>query len=348
MPPLGLALSSLSGLPPTSLAALAARAEQRGFSTLSLTESFNDVTPLAAAVAAQTRSATIATAIANIGFRHPALLAMSAAGIDELSGGRFVLGLGVGTQWFDRSAQTQLFERPLAALAEYIELLRRLWEAGPAGCQASGTFYRLDDFHLDFVPLRPRIPIYLAAMGPGMLRLAGRLADGIFLGLTPLETIPELIEQVRTAAHGAGRDPTEVVIAMQVRTCLSDDAERASEGSRASLPIYLTFPGYARHFRALGYGAVVDAVQSAWSRGDRAQAAAAIPDELVDRVAVHGSLEQCRVGLERFRAAGLDLPIVSMRPADEDWLTTLERAIDLLAPQPATDDQSQQLADRHA
>src|SRR5215212_1586957 len=113
MPPLGLALSSLTGLPPSSLAALAARAEQRGFSTLTLTESFNDVTPLAAAVATQTHSATIATAIANVGFRHPALLAMSAAGIDELSGGRFVLGLGVGTQWFDRAALGGLSGRPL-------------------------------------------------------------------------------------------------------------------------------------------------------------------------------------------------------------------------------------------
>jgi 5,10-methylenetetrahydromethanopterin reductase len=334
---IGFSLSSLTGLPPSRLAALAARAEHRGFSSLVLTESFNDVTPLAAAVAGQTRSATIATAIANIGFRHPALLAMSATGIDELSGGRFVLGLGVGTQWFDRSAQPDLFERPLALLAEYIKLLRRLWEAGQDGCRADGVFYRLDDFHLDFTPLRPRIPIYLAAMGPGMLRLAGRLADGIFLGLTPLETIPALIDQVRAAADEAGRDPNEVVIAMQVRTCLSEDPDCARAGARASLPLYLSFPGYARHFRSLGYGAVIEAVQAAWARGDRAQAAAAIPDELVDRVAVHGSAEQCRAGLERFRAAGLDLPIASIRPAGEDWNTTLEHAIDLLAPDLSAD-----------
>jgi alkanesulfonate monooxygenase SsuD/methylene tetrahydromethanopterin reductase-like flavin-dependent oxidoreductase (luciferase family) len=326
--PLGLALSSLTGLPPSELAALAAQAERRGFSALALTESYNDVLPLAAAVAGLTRSATIATAIANIGFRHPALMAMGAAAVDELSGGRFVLGLGVGTQWFDRGPQTSLSERPLAVLAEYVRLLRRLWAAGTSGCADGGAFYRLDDFRLDFEPLRPSIPTYLAAMGPGMLRLAGRLAEGVFLGLAPLETIPGMIEEVRAA----GRGERQVIIAMQVRTCLHEDLDRAREGARASLPLYLTFPGYARHLRGLGYGAVVEAVQAAWTAGDRARAAAAIPDELLDRVTVYGPPERCRAGLERFRAAGLDLPIVSIRAAGEDWLTTLRRAIDVLAP----------------
>jgi 5,10-methylenetetrahydromethanopterin reductase len=327
---LGFALSSLTGLPPSRLSVLAARADRRGFSTIALTESYNDVMPLAAAVADSTRSATIATAIANIGFRHPALMAMGAAAIDELSGGRFVLGLGVGTQWFDRRT-VEATRRPLATLEDYISLLRRLWEAGTTGCRQEGVFYRLDEFRLDFAPLRRRIPIYLAAMGPGMLRLAGRLADGVFLGLTPLETIPAMVDQVRAAASTAGRDPRELVIAMQIRTCLSDDAGRAHDGARASLPVYLTFPGYARHLRSLGYGAVIEAVQSASARGDRVAAAAAIPDELVDRLSVHGSAEHCRAGLERFRAAGVDLPIVSARIADDDWMTTLEQTIDAFA-----------------
>jgi alkanesulfonate monooxygenase SsuD/methylene tetrahydromethanopterin reductase-like flavin-dependent oxidoreductase (luciferase family) len=77
---------------------------------------------------------------------------------------------------------------------------------------------------------------------------------------------------------------------------------------------------------------VVEAVQAAWTAGDRARAAAAIPDELLDRVTVYGPPERCRAGLERFRAAGLDLPIVSIRAAGEDWPTTLRRAIDILAP----------------
>lgn len=249
--PLGFALSSLTGLPPTRLVALARRAERRGFGTLALTESYNDVIPLAAAVAAHTRSATIATAIANVGSRHPALMAMGAAAVDELSGGRFVLGLGVGTQWFDRAALGALGSRPLGALAEYVGFLRRLWEVGTGQVEQAGEFYRLDRFHLDFAPLRRRIPIYLAALGPGMLRLAGRIADGVFLTMMPLDAIPAAVEQVRQAARAAGREPAAVAIAGLVRVCLDDDLERAGwsaglDPALPDLPRLRPLPGPAR------------------------------------------------------------------------------------------------------
>ena len=330
--PLGFALSSLTGLPPTRLVALAQRAERRGFGTLALTESYNDVMPLAAAVAGQTRAVTIATAIANVGFRHPALMGMGAASVDELSGGRFVLGLGVGTQWFDRAAVEEIRRRPLGALAEYVRLLRRLWEGGTGEVEEAGELYRLDRFHLDFAPPRPRIPIYLAALGPGMLRLAGRIADGVFLTMMPLEAIPGAVEEVRETARAAGRQSTAVTIAGLVRVCLDDDQERARDGVRASIPLYLTFPGYARFLTGLGYGAVVEAGRAAYARGDVAAAAAAVPDELVDRVGVYGGAERCRERLERFRAAGLDLPIVSVRRSEGEWETALARAIDALGP----------------
>ena len=330
--PLGFSVSSLTRLPPSELVRIAALAEERGFGAIVLTESYNDVMPLAAAVAEATKSAAIATAIANTGFRHPALMAMGTAAVDELSGGRFVLGLGIGTQWFDRQALGVAAQRPIGALDEYITILRQLWQTGTGTCRHDGGFYRLDDFHLDFVPLRPRIPIYLAAMGRAMLRLVGRVADGVFLGLAPLETIPDMVSVVRTAAVEAGRDPRDVTIAMQIRVCIDDDTDRAREGARASLPLYLRFPGYARHLRALGYGAVVDAVHAASARGDERAAVAAIPDELLDRVAVYGPPERCRAGVERFRAAGLDLPIISTRNPGDDWTATLERAIDTFAP----------------
>jgi 5,10-methylenetetrahydromethanopterin reductase len=332
--PLGFALSSFTGLAASRLADLAVQAERRGFGTIAVTESYSDIMPLAAAVAWATRSATVATAIANTGFRHPALMAMGAVAVDDLSGGRFVLGLGVGTQWFDRAAVSDAARRPLAVLVEYVEVLRRLWDAGPSTVRMDGSFYRLDDFHLDARPRRARIPIYLAALGPGMLRLAGRIADGVFLNLAPPDTLPEMIAEIREAAVSAGRAPTEVTISTLVRTCLDDDPDRARDGARASLPLYVSFPGYARYLRALGYGAVVDAVQAALGRGDQAAATAAIPDELVDRLTVHGPPDRCRAGVERFRAAGVDLPIISPRPPDGDWDSALPRAVEVFAPGP--------------
>jgi 5,10-methylenetetrahydromethanopterin reductase len=333
--PLGLALSSFTGLAATRLAELAVQAEQRGFKTIAVTESYSDIMPLAAAVARATRSATIATAIANTGFRHPALMAMGAVAVDDLSGGRFVLGLGVGTQWFDRAAVSDVARRPLAALAEYVEMMRWLWEAGPSSVRMHGRFYRLDDFHLDVRPRRARIPIYLAALGPGMLRLAGRIADGVFLNLAPTDRLPEMIAQIREAAVSVGRAPGAVTISTLVRICLDDDLDRARDATRASLPLYISFPGYARYLRALGYGAVVDAVQSALAHRGQAGAEAAIPDELVDRLTLYGPPDRCRAGVERFRAAGVDLPILSPRPPDGDWDRALSQAIDTFGPNPA-------------
>jgi alkanesulfonate monooxygenase SsuD/methylene tetrahydromethanopterin reductase-like flavin-dependent oxidoreductase (luciferase family) len=340
-PSLGFAFNSFTGLRPSQLVTLAAEAERRGFSDLVVTESYNDIMALAAAVAVTTGRARILTAIANAGFRHPALMALGASAVDDLAGGRLVLGLGIGTQWFDRATAAPLLERPIGGLEEYVALVRRVLAAGrstvEAGDGACRGAYRLDPFRSDFEPGRPAIPIYLAAMGPSMLRLVGRVADGVFLGLTPAESIPEMVSSVRAAAEGAGRDPDAVTIAMQVRTCLNDDLELAREGSRAALPMYFRFPGYARHLRALGYGRVVDQVDAALERGDERAARRAIPDELVDRLAVHGDAVRCREGLERFRAAGVELPIVAIRAAGgaaggADWEATYRAAIEALAP----------------
>ena len=329
---LGVALSSNTGLPPSSLVALSQEVERHGYDAVGLTESYNDVMALAGAVAVATQRPRILTTIANTGFRHPALMALGAAAVDDLSGGRLTLGLGVGTQWFDAAARQISVGRPLAALREYVEQIRALLAAGTSHTEASGQIYQLARFHLDAQPLRPRIPIYFAAMGPAMLRLSGQLADGVLLGLSPLETIPGMVQQVRQAAVEAGRQPGDVTIALQLRTCLHPDLAVARDGARAALPVYFGFPGYQRHLRLLGYGAVVDAVLAALDQGQPKAAARAIPDELVDRISAHGPLERCLAEYERWRAAGIDLLIVAARRSTQPWEPTLREAIAAFAP----------------
>lgn len=330
--PLGFALSSNTGLPPSRLVALSQEVERAGYEVVALTESYNDVLALAGAVAVSTSRPRLVTTIANTGFRHPALMALGAAAVDDLSGGRFTLGLGVGTQWFDPAARQVSVGRPLTALREYVAQIRALLAAGTSPTEASGQIYQLARFHLDAQPVRPRVPIYFAAMGPAMLRLSGQLADGVLLGLTPLETVPELVQQVRQAAVEAGRQPGDVTVALQLRTCLDPDLAVARDGARAALPVYFGFPGYQRHLRSLGYGAVVEAVLTALERGQPAAAARAIPDELVDRVSAHGPLERCLAEYERWRASGLDLLIVAARRSTQPWEPTLREAIAAFAP----------------
>ncbi|MFN8523308.1 MAG: LLM class flavin-dependent oxidoreductase [Chloroflexota bacterium] len=327
--PIGLALGGGSGLPPRRLTLLATIAEQRGFDLLALNEGHADVFALASAIAASTREIGIQTAIANIGWRHPAMMALSAAAVDELSDGRFALGIGVGTQWFDTADG---YGGALSRVREYVDAMRALWAAGQSPVSHAGAHYRVERFRMDFPPLRADVPVYLAALNPGMLRLAGAIADGVVLNLVPLDAVAECVSLVREGAASAGRRPGGVKISLLIRAGLEDDASRGREIIRSSLPRYFRFAGYAKRFTTLGYGAVVQAVQAALDNDDARGAARAIPDELVDRLAVFGPGDRCRAGVEAFRAVGVDVPIVSPRTASDDWEATIGRAIDTFGP----------------
>lgn len=330
-PQTAFAVFSRSGLAPSAVAGVASAAERAGYDAVFVTESYCDVFPYVVACARATHRVGVGTAIANIGFRHPALMAMSAAETDELSGGRLLLGLGVGTQWFTRDAASEARVRPLAAMREYVEVVRALWRGETA---YEGTIYQVRDWPLDFRPGRHAIPVYLAALNVAMCRLAGALADGVLLGaLVPLDRLPDRVDRVREGAQTSGRDPAAVTIAAILRVCVDDDVDRAREGARATIPLYLTFGGYARYLTTIGYEAVVRAVADALGRGDHAAALRQVPDELVDRTQVYGDAARCRARVEAYRRAGCELPVILARPAHGvGWETALARALDALAP----------------
>jgi 5,10-methylenetetrahydromethanopterin reductase len=328
---LAFALFSPSGLRPSEFGQFAALAEQRGYDSVMVTETHADIFPYAAACAQATHRVTIGTAIANMGLRHPALMGLSAAAIDELAGGRFILGIGIGTQWFTREGPGAAGERPLRAVREYVELMRALW-AGASSYQ--GELYELHDFPMDFAPPRRSLQIYLAALGERMCRLAGRIADGVFLGnLIPLDQVPRVVQQVVEGARRAGRDPAAVTVASIVRICLDDDLERAREAARATIPRYLGFEGYARYLESIGYGSVVAEGQAALARGDAAAALRAVPDELVQRTQVFGDAARCRARVEEYRRAGIELPVISGRQIPGvSWRELMQRTLDAFAP----------------
>jgi len=319
-----------SGLPPTAVGEVAARAEALGYAGAVVTETWSDVFPYAIACARATRRLHVSTAIANMGFRHPALMAYSAAETDELAGGRFSVGIGIGTQWFTTGAADAQRARPLRAVREYVEVMRAVWRG--EGSYA-GEIFRLDGVGADIRPARP-VPVFFAALNPGMCRLAGALADGVYLGaLIPLDRIPEAIGWVTEGAHAAGRPPGAVTFASMVRVCVDDDETRGREGARQSIPLYLTFDGYARYVTSIGYGTVVSAVREALRRGDEAAAARQVPDELVTRTHVFGPVARCRARVAEYLKAGIQRPVILPRPAPgRGWPETLERTMAAIAP----------------
>lgn len=148
--------------------------------------------------------------------------------------------------------------------------------------------------------------------------------------------MPLAITHVAEGARGAGRDPGEVTIACMLRVCVDEDLERAREGARATIPPYLAFSGYARYLSGLGYVSIVRSVTDSLARGDVAGATRQVPDELVDRTLVYGSVARCRARVDEYRRTGVQLPVILARPAEGvPWREALGRTLDALAPRPA-------------
>ena len=188
-------------------------------------------------MAAATRRVRVATAVINPFTRGAVLLAVTAATLDELCGGRLVLGLGAGSPTV-LAHQGIAFDRPLARLRETVPVVRRLLAGDEVSF--SGETIRVDRARLDFTPLRSVIPIYLGATGPRALALAGEIADGVILnGFVSLDYTRRAIAIVRAAARDAGRDPSRIEIAASIVVSVAAAPRRCARSGaspRCSLP----------------------------------------------------------------------------------------------------------------
>src|SRR5262249_18336120 len=186
-------------------------------------ESFSILTQ----IAMRTERIGLGTGVINVFSRSPALLAMSAATLDEISGGRFRLGLGTSGARVVEDFHGVKFERPLTRLKETIQIIQLLL-AGET-VDFLGQCFQLARFKLGFKPLRPAIPIYVAALAPASLRQLGALADGWLPANWPAEHLPGAVASIREAAHAAGRDPAKIEIAPLINVVVADDAARARQ-----------------------------------------------------------------------------------------------------------------------
>jgi probable F420-dependent oxidoreductase len=257
-------------------------------------------TPLA--LAAQWSSQLrLGTAIAGIYTRGPALLAMSAATLASLAPGRFVLGIGVSSaviveQW-NGIPLTQPYQRSRDTL--------RFLRAALAGEKVTEEYetFSVQGFRLEEPP-EPPPALALAALRPGMIALAAALADGAITNWLAPGDVPA----VRAVAG-----PDCELIA-RVFVCPTGDAEAARAIGRRLIAAYLTVPVYAAFHDWLGRGEAMTPMREAWAAGDRRGALAAIPDQLVDELFVHGPPEACRERVAEYQAKGLDTPVIMIVP----------------------------------
>jgi len=312
---LGLSIASHSGLPPAAVGTLAAAAERAGFGAVFVAEGHGDALALCHPVAAATQRVRVGTAIMNAALRPPVLTAKLAAQLDHATGGRLILGLGVGNEVMNGRFGLAPFA-PLPMVTEYVGVIRAVLTGQPG---YDGAVFRTGAVPLDSPPVRPALPVYLAALGPRMLELAGRIADGVILNLMTPEQAGQAAAAVRQAAKAAGRDPGAVEVACVVHCCLSEDDEAAraaaQEAARSAVLRYVLHPATPRLF-----GDLTEARELVLA-GDREGAAARVPQAVADGFVAHGPAAACAARVAEYRAAGVDLPVLFPVPAGGDWVS---------------------------
>jgi len=281
------------------------------------------------AAAAVTTRIRLGTSISSVFVRIAPTIAMAAATLDHLSSGRFVLGLGTSHREQVEPEHGVPFTEPTARLRDTIAIVRALVRDGSVSHR--GRVVTIERFDLWFTPRRREIPIYVAALFPKMLEIVGAIADGVVLTWPTLEAPRHAAEHVARGAAQAGRPPGEIT--SLIPCAVSPTRREALDALRPGVALYAGFfPRYNRLLAEGGFAEEARAIKEAWDRGDRGTIARLVPDAMVDAVTIAGTPAECRDRLARYRAAGLDLPIISPRPAGADPRGSVMDAIRALAP----------------
>lgn len=294
---------------------LAKVTEQAGYDVLLVpeswgTESFSLVTAMGLA----TSKLRVGTAILPIANRSPGLVAQGACTVDDAIGnGRVVIGLGMGHKAIAEGWHgITTYDPKLSWMRSYVGRVR----SALAGEPTPGGFTLA-------YPPHPDIPVYLAALRAGGMKLAGEVADGVLLYLIPFSRIPEAVANVRAGTAAAGRQPGACEVCLSLAVCVAEDeaaVSAAREAARGTLAFYLSLPFYKDMLSDTGFAAEAEAAAAAWasaraaaapgSAPDPGPAAAVITDAMVDATFVIGSAAECRERIASVRAAGIDRAIV--------------------------------------
>ena len=256
----------------------------------------------------QVSSCRLGSSILNVYSRSPASLAMAAATLDTLTGGRFVLGLGASSRAIVAGLHGMEYDRPLRRVRECAQIVRLA--LGGGRIDHAGQVYNTGGFSLLIKPTGPKVPVYLAAVSPRMMRLAWEVADGVILYLRPPSEMHSMIRDMQAARR--------IHVACQVITAVSHDAQAARKRARSTLAFYVSVGEVYRRFLAEhGYAEQTAAIHGAYRAGGLRAAVGAVPDAMLRDLTACGTPEECRASLERFTAAGVDEPILQFNPVGD-------------------------------
>lgn len=302
-------------------------ADEAGIESLWLLEDPDgwDAFAVLGAIARQTSRVRLGTGVTNPYYRHPALIAASASTLDMLSDGRAFLGFGRGQEEWYRIAMGMETGSPVRRLEESFNLLRQWWSPEMrARAAADATELPVQEWERVFRPIQEHLPIYLAAVGPVAMRIAGQRADGvIFNDLSSMEFMRNAIADVRRHARDAGRDPSGFLFAARAQVVVTESPEEVYERRKATVAMIHTLPGMERLLESEGHDVerIIADVRAAMRTtetleagggfadlrraGDLVAAKRAIPSDLMRELVVAGPLPDVRARLREMREMGI-------------------------------------------
>lgn len=307
-------------------------AEDLGYSSAWVAEGHGgDQFAVLAAAAMQTSRIKLGTAITSVFVRTAPTLAMSAMTVDQLSGGRFILGVGSSHRVQVEPEHGVKYSKPITRTRETVQFIRDLMRDGVASIH--GETITIENFDLWFEPLRPEMQIYAAGLFPKMVETTGEICDGIILTRSTLRTAGEVRPLLAAGAARAGRDPAQVAVTTLCPTAVDADSARALDKMRPGLALYAGFfPRYNRLIASHGFEAEASAIAAKWAAGDKDGAAAEVTDAMVKATSVAGSPAECQAKLQAYRESGIDEPIISPFARGPGSADVFEEAIRACAP----------------
>jgi len=294
-------------------------AEAAGFESLWVTERYfhEETFSLLGFLAAATQHIKLGLGVTNPYTRNPALLAMASATLDRISGGRFLLGLGRSDAFVIQDGMGIPYSDPRSTMEEAVAIIRNLL-AGQGVTSAQGRF-RLGNIQLATKPIQEKLPIYLAAIGPKALRLAGAIADGVLLNAyTPTGYVRYAVEEVRKAAQEAGRDPRSIDITCMLVVRLTDDPGSIWSSLKQRIVRLLEEPRVGEILLEKGgfEPSILGPLRAAAKKDGGQTAVGLITDEMVESFYLVGGASRCKERIAQYREAGVDLPLLLPRLED--------------------------------
>lgn len=315
-----------------ALVEMAQRGEALGYDRIWLPETWGrDAVTVLTSIAHGTDDIGIGTSILPVYSRSPALIGQSAATLQEVSDGRFRLGLGPSGPIVIENWHGINYGNPLRRTRETVEIVKQVLSGEPV--DYDGDYFDLSGFRLRSDPPDPVPPVDAAGMGPKAVELAGRFADGWHALMLTRDGIRERLDDLRRGAELADRDPDDIRVTLSLTCAALDDRERARASVRQHVAFYVGGMGtfYRDSLARVGHEETAHEVYDAWQAGERERAMGAIDDALLDALAVAGTPDEARDRLEAFVTLdGVDAASVSF-PRDASQ-REIRKTAEALAP----------------